>query len=162
MKKTNLILILAFTLFALISTSCKITNTSELTEDQKNSVSKEVETVVRNFLKDISYKSEVAIRANVDGYLFAGDGKITFTNYPSFEKYVKEAFKDIEKFTEVEVPALHVYVLSKDAASCTFELKGKYLTNKGDTLVNNACWTMVLKKFDNGWKAVQENGTHTK
>lgn len=138
-----------------------MTDTSELAEDQKKSVSKEVETVVRNFLKDISYKSEVAIRANVDGYVFSADGKTRFTDYPSFEKYVREAFKNIEKFTEAEVPALHVYVLSKDAASCTFELKGKYLTNKGDTLVDNACWTMVLKKFDNGWKAVQENGTHT-
>jgi multidrug resistance efflux pump len=47
-----------------------MTDTSELAEDQKKSVSKEVETVVRNFLKDISYKSEVAIRANVDGYVF--------------------------------------------------------------------------------------------
>jgi hypothetical protein len=47
-----------------------MTDTSELAEDQKKSVSKEVETVVRNFLKVISYKSEVAIRANVDGYVF--------------------------------------------------------------------------------------------
>lgn len=47
-----------------------MTDTSELAEDQKKSVSKEVETVVRNFLKDISYKSEVAIRATWTAMFF--------------------------------------------------------------------------------------------
>ncbi|MGZ3939226.1 MAG: nuclear transport factor 2 family protein [Flavisolibacter sp.] len=135
--------------------------TSELMEDQKRSISKEIETVVRNFLRDITYESEVAIRANVDGYVMAGDGKIMFTDYPSFKEYVKQAFTGIQKFIEPNVPALHVYVLSNDVASCTFDLRSKYLTTEGETIIHNACWTLVFKKFDDGWKVVQENGTHT-
>jgi hypothetical protein len=134
----------------------------ELTEDQKRSISNEIETITRNFLNAISYETEVAIRADVDGYVMGGDGKIMFTDYSSFKEYVKQAFADIQKFTEMNIVALHVYVLSKEAASCTFEMKGKYLTTKGETVIHNACWTLVFKKFDNGWKVVQENGTHTK
>jgi len=29
----------------------------------------------------------------------------------------------------------------------------------GDTILNNGCWAFVFKKFDNGWKVIQENGT---
>jgi len=133
----------------------------ELTEDQKRSISKEIETIVRTFLAGISYGSEVAIRANVDGYVMAGDGKIMFADYPSFKEYVKQAFTGIQKFIESNVPELHVYVLSNDAASCTFDLRSKYLTTEGETIIHNACWTLVFKKFDDGWKVVQENGTHT-
>lgn len=135
--------------------------TSELTEHQKRSISKEIETITRNFLNDVSYETEVSIRADVEGYVMGGDGKIMFTNYAPFKQYVKEAFAGIQRFTETNIVALHVYVLSKEAASCTFEMKGKYLTTKGETVVHNACWTMVFKKFDKGWKVVQENGTHT-
>lgn len=136
--------------------------TSELTEDQKRSISKEIEKITRNFLNDISYETEVGIRADVEGYVMGGDGKIMFTSYAPFKQYIKEAFTGIQKFTEMNIVALHVYVLSKEAASCTFEMKGRYLTTGGETVTHNACWTLVFKKFDNGWKVVQENGTHTK
>lgn len=134
---------------------------AELNEDQKKSIAKEIESIVRNFLADITYESEIGIRADVDGYVMGGDGTIMFTDYPSLKTYVKQAFRDIEKFVESNVPAMYVYVLSKDAASCTFELKSKYLTTGGETIIHNACWTLVFKKFDEEWKVVQENGTHT-
>ncbi|MGE5521345.1 MAG: nuclear transport factor 2 family protein [Candidatus Dadabacteria bacterium] len=137
---------------------------SELTEYQKQSIKNEVETIVRNYLdaETLSFETEAAIRANVDGYVMAGDGKIMFTDYPSFKEYVKQAFADIQKFTEFNVLSMHTYVLCPEAASCSFDFTGKYLTTKGDTVIHNGCWTMVFKKFDNGWKAVQENGTHVK
>lgn len=164
MKTYLLALVTGLSLAVLIFVSCRPQVSCELTAVEKKAVSKEVETVVRNFLdaKTLGYQTEIGMRANTEGYVMGGDGKIKFTNYADLDQYLKKAFTGIQKFTEAEIQSLYIYVLSKDAATCTFLLKSKYLTTSGDTVVNNASWTLVFKKFDNGWKVVQENGTHTK
>lgn len=164
MKTCLFSLVTGLSLTILILVSCRPQVSCELTTEERKAVSKEVETVVRNFLNanTLGYQTEIEMRANTEGYVMGGEGKIRFTSYDDFEKYLKAAFIGIEKFTEMEILSLYIYVLSKDAATCTFQEKSKYLRTSGDTIVNNACWTLVFKKFDNGWKVVQENGTHTK
>src|SRR3569833_1943207 len=90
-----------------------IVKVPELTEGEKRSIVKEIETLVRNFLSNITYESELAIRANVEGYVMAGDGKFMFTDFPSVKEYFRKAFENIQSFREAYVPALQVYVLSK-------------------------------------------------
>jgi hypothetical protein len=135
----------------------------ELTAEEKKAVSKEIETVVRNFMdaKTLSYETHTGLRANTEGYVMGGEGKIRFTSYDDYEKYMKASFARIQKFTEFEILSMYIYVLARDAATCTTLFKSKFLRTSGDTIVNNGCWTMVFKKFNNEWKVVQENGTHT-
>ena len=74
---------------------------------------------------------------------------------------MEATFKNIQKFIEVDAYNSHVYILSKEAATCTTEFKSKYINADGDTVINNGCWTFVFKKFENDWKVIHENGTHT-
>ena len=84
-----------------------------------------------------------------------------FTDYNSYKEGIKLAFEGLQRFTEMKATALFVYVLAIDAAVCTTEFKGKYLSTDGDTVVWNGCWTFVFKKFNGEWKVIHENGTHT-
>lgn len=157
-------LVTGLSLAVLFFGSCRPKVSCELTAEERKAVSTEIETLVRNFMNanTLGYETEIGIRANTEGYVMGGDGKIQFTSYDDLDQHLKTAYASIQKITEFEILSLYIYVLSKDAATCTTLLKSKYLTTSGDTLVNSACWTLVFKKFDNGWKVVQENGTHTK
>ncbi len=164
MKKRNPFVIGAVILITIFATSCKNQSGCEPTDDQKKVISKEIESVVKGFFnaETLTYETHTGLRANTEGYVMGGDGKIVFTDYPTYAESVKQSFVNVQKFTEFETVALYVYVLSKDAAACTAEFKSKYLTTTGDTLPDNGCWTFVFKKFGNDWKVVQENGTHVK
>jgi len=162
MKTSNHFVVTAFILLTVVSTSFNTQHGCDPTDEQKKVISNEIETVLRNFYnaKTITSETHTGLRANVPGYVMGGDGKILFTDYASYAKGTKSAFEGVQKFTDFETVAIYVYVLSKDAATCTTEFKSKFLTTAGDTIINNGCWTFVFKKFGNNWKVVQENGTH--
>lgn len=164
MKTLLFRLVTGLSLTILIFVSCRPQVSCKLTAEEKDAVSKEVETVVRNFLdaKSLSYETHTGLRVDQSGYIVGGEGKILYRSYAEYQSAMKEAFRRIQKFTEMRIIELHSYVLCRDAATCTALFKSKFLTTSGDTVVNNGCWTFVFKKFDNGWKVVQENGTHTK
>jgi hypothetical protein len=137
---------------------------AELTAEEKKAISKEIELVVRNFMdeKTLSYETYIELRANKEGYVMSGEGEIIASSYDDFTKYMKTAFQSVQRFTEFEILSMYIYVLCRDAASCTTLFQSKYLTTSDETIVNNGCWTFVFKKFDGEWKVIQENGTHTK
>ena len=139
-----------------------IQNTWDLTDDQKKVIANEIETIVKNFFNanTLTYETHTGLRANEAGYVMAGDGKILFTDYSTYNEVMKSSFAGIQGFTEFETVSIYVYVLSQDAATCTTEFRSKFLTTAGDTVINNGCYTFVFKKFDNTWKIIQENGTH--
>lgn len=150
-------------LFVLLLVACQPKDSCKLTAEEKKAVSKEVETVVRNFLntETLSYETHTSLRANQPGYIMGGEGQLKYRSYAEYQSATKAAFNGIKRFTEMQIAELYVYPLSKDAATCTTLFKSKFLTIAGDTLVNNGCWTFVFKKFENKWKIVQENGAHT-
>jgi hypothetical protein len=162
--RTGIFLVTGLSMTLLSFVSCGTQGSSELSGEEKKEISKEIETVVRNFMNanTLNYETHTGLRANTEGYVMGGDGKIMFTSYDDYYKSVKGSFTNIQKFTEFDILSMYIYVLSRDAATCTSLFKSKFLTTSGDTLSDNACWTMVFKKFENGWKVVQENGTHTK
>jgi hypothetical protein len=162
MNTSNPFAVAAFTLLTVLSPSCKNQSGCDPTDEQKKVISSEIETIVRNFYNagTLTWETHAALRANVQGYVMGGDGKILFTDYASYVKGTKSAFESVQRFTDFETVAIYVYVLSKDAATCTTEFKSKFLATTGDTVVNNGCWTFVFKKFGNSWKVIQENGTH--
>jgi len=162
MKKSNLCIVVVFITLAIISPSCNTQNTGELSEDQKKLISTEIETIVNNFFNPntLTYETHTGLRANKEGYVMGGEGKILFTDYSTYNESMKSGFAGIQRFTDFETVAIYVYVLCEDAATCTTEFKSKFLTTAGDTIINNGCWTFVFKKFDNDWKVIQENGTH--
>lgn len=162
MKTQIFRLLTGLSLFVLIIVSCQPKDSCKLTTEEKKAVSKEVETVVRNFLnaETISYETHTSLRANQPGYVMGDKGQIKYRTYAEYQSATKTAFSGIQRFTEMQIVELYVYPLSKDAATCTTLFKSKFLTIAGDTLINNGCWTFVFKKFENEWKVVQENGTH--
>jgi hypothetical protein len=164
MKTGLLNFITGLSLVTLVLTSCRPEVSCELTEEEKQAVSKEIEAIVRNFMdaNSLTYETHTGLRANKEGYVMGGEGIIKFTSYDDYNKSMKAGFAGIQKFTDSEIIAIHVYVLSPESASCTTQFKSKFLTTAGDTVVNNGCWTFVFKKFDNEWKVIQENGTHTR
>jgi hypothetical protein len=164
MKTLFFRLLTGLSLFVLIFVSCQPKGVYKLTAEEEKAVSKDVETIVRNFLnaETLSYENHTGLRANQPGYVMGGDGQIIYRSYAEYQSSLKAAFSGIQRFIEMQIIELHVYPLSKDAATCTALFKGKFLTTAGDTLIDNGCWTFVFKKFENEWKVVQENGTHTK
>lgn len=162
MKKINPWIVVLISALSAISTSCNNQSTCELTEDQKKLISNEIETAVKNFFNPntLNYETHTGLRANEEGYVMGADGKILFTDYSTYNEGMKSSFASIQRFTEFEPISIFVYVLSKDAATCTTEFKSKFLANTGDTIINNGCYTFVFKKFNNNWKIIQENGTH--
>lgn len=135
---------------------------SELSENQKSQVKKEVDEAVMKFLdaKTLSFETHTGLRADKAGFLFAGDGKIEFTDYKSYREATKKIFEGVKQFTDMKILSMHTYVLAENAAVSTVEFASHFITTKGDTLPNNGCWTFVFEKFDGNWKVVQEKGTH--
>ena len=164
MKKFNLYLFGGC--FALLSilTSCGTNKNCELSEESKRAIAQEIEIIMDRFFnaESMSYSSHVGLRANKEGYLMAGDGGIKYTDYQTYNNAMKESFQNIQRFTEMKRLQTVTYVLANDAATCTTVFESKFLTKSGDTIVNNGCWTFIFKKFDEGWKVIHENGTHTK
>jgi hypothetical protein len=143
--------------------SCKPQVSCVPTPAEKDVIKAEIEALVKDLWnpEKTSYETNDILRNGVDDYVFGSDGQIVFTSYVEFDNAMKTNFSSVQRFIEADVPSLYVYVLSRDAAACTYMFKSRYLTTSGDTIPNNGCWTFVFKKFDSGWKVVQENGTHT-
>jgi hypothetical protein len=149
---------------AIILTFCQPAKVQDLTLTEKKKITQEIETLMAKFFspEGLTYETHVSLRANHLGYVYASDGKILFTDFESYRSSTEAIFKNIQRFTEVKRLRTFIYVLSKDAATCTVEFESKFLKISGDTVVNNGCWTFVFKKFAEGWETIQENGTHAK
>ena len=130
-----------------------------LTDQKVDEIKKEIESIVTDFLNPdtLSFETHTALRANVDGFVQGSDGKILFTDYKSYKDAVKSIFESFQRFIEMKATKMYVYVLAFDAAVCTTE----FLSADGDAIVHNGCWTFVFKKFNDEWKVIHENGTHT-
>jgi len=67
----------------------------------------------------------------------------------------------MEKWLYLNIHDEYVYVLSKDAASYSFDFDGAIKTTKGETLkCKRGSWTFVLKKVNGEWKSIHSNGAH--
>ena len=163
MKTNQLNLCIFFVVIISSLFSCKPQASCEPSNEEKIKITSEVEKVVKDLWNPstVSYETNDILRRGIDGYAMGSDGKIVFKNYEEFDKAMKASFGNLKRFIDSEVPLIHVYVLSKNAAACTYEFKSRFISNSNDTIINNGCWTFVLKRFENGWKVVQENGTHT-
>jgi len=149
-----------FLLSLLVLCGCNEPPTT-LSEEGKATITNEITGIVDNFLSpELTDKTHIALRANIDGYIMGSDGVILYENYDDYAEGVKAAFEGIEKFISLKPVKSFVYVLSEDAASCTCEFMGQFLAVTGDTITHNGCWTFVFKELDGEWKVVQENGTH--
>lgn len=161
------ILMITYLVLSLLTSSCEVSiqkTDHDLSDQLKSKVAGEVDSLMNYFFDTdhLNYTDQIALRANVDNYVFAIDGKITYPDYESYRAWAEESYSVVPKFIETKRPRSYIYVLAKDAASCTTEFQSKYLTINGDTIILNGCKTFVLKKFGEEWKIVQENGTHIK
>lgn len=163
MKRLNSTVLIALLSFLICLGSCENRINNELTEQEKNHIIQEIETLMNDVYnpENAGFDKLISIKANKDGYLFASTGKIIHTEFSSYEAKTKENFKTIGGVLDLKITKMFVYPLSINSASCTFEAGVKFISPAGDTISTKGCWTYVFKRFDVGWKVIHENGAHS-
>lgn len=126
-------------------------------------ITEEIEQIMSDLINPENQSAEhlISIKANTGDYVFASDGKIRHTDYEKYQESIRKSFERVQKFIKFERIRTIIYPLAIDAATCTTEMNGKYISTSGDTILPGACVTYVFKKFDNEWKVIQGNGAHT-
>ena len=145
------------------STACSKNVSNELTEQQKNKITNEIELIIEDLANPDNSNAEylTSLKANTGDYVFASDGKIKYTDYQSYKESVKLSFDKVHKFLDFKSTRTIIYPLALDAATCTVELEGEFISISGDTIKIGGCYTYVFKKLNNEWKVIQENGARS-
>ena len=91
--------------------------------------------------------------------VIAGDGKMT-GGYDDWGKQLLGFIEGREKMLSWEWRNVRISVLSRTAASATYEFEHTESLKKGGTFGVKGTWTYVFTKEDGRWKIVQSNGTH--
>lgn len=157
MKASNILLLLIL----LTSSQCK--EKTELSEAEKQSITKEIQLYTNGYAdalrrKDLKWFQQ--FWENSDAFVFAGDG-IVVTDYDKeITQKMQRIFADVKEMPVFEFTKGHVYVLSKDAASYATDFTWTVVSNKGDTTRCKGAWLYVFKKSAGGWRVVQSAGTH--
>ena len=162
--RSKLIYLIATVSFALSIFSCS--NSDELSEQESNTIKEEINQVVVDYfiIADDAASQAFELRADVKGYTKAFNGMITDTTYSSVRKQVEEDIDNGQKELLREFSDVHIFPLSKSAASCTFLFTASISvpnqkTGIIDTISYGGNLTWVFKKFDNKWKVVHETGS---
>jgi hypothetical protein len=163
MKLLNSTVLIAVLSLVICLGSCENRINNELTEQEKQHIIQEIETLMNDVYnpENAGFEKLISIKANKEGYLFASTGKIRDTEFSSYEARLKENLKALQSVIDLKTTKMFVYPLSSNSASCTFEAEAKFINPEGDTITTSGCWTYVFKKFDDGWKVIHENGAHS-
>lgn len=138
-------------------------NSEQLSEEEILSIKSEI-MAVRNAAaeaeKSLNPDRMVEVYYNGQDFVFGGDGYLT-TNYDDLHTNFSNWANNMDKWLSLNINNEYIYVISKDAASYTFDFDWEILTKSGDTLkCKQGSWTYVLRKINTEWKSVHCNGTH--
>ena len=163
MKKRKIImamiLIIIFTLSCLNTGIAGIDNILAVTE--KKQIESEIKQTVENYIKAVSSKDIEGILSffsDSEDFLHAGDGTI-FGGYEKWANWMKNWVKESGEFLYYNHDDIHVIVLSKNAAACTYQFDMAF-KEKGEIKKNKGCWTFVFRWTGSDWKVITSNGAH--
>lgn len=148
------------------ATACVSERHDELTSDDQARVVNEIQQVLREY-RDIALRQDLEPAQAVQAFLafysndlvLAGDGKIA-GGYDDWGRQLKGFIEARQKMLSWEWHDVRIAVLSKTAASATFEFEHSEQRKAGDTLSVKGAWTYVFKSENGKWRIVQCNGTH--
>jgi hypothetical protein len=137
-----------------------------LSDAERNDVIKEVRQLMEDYKSiPVDFVAQaIDMRAEVEGFTKAVNGKIVATSYATVREQIEPYRENGTKLIFREIRDIHIYPLSKSAASCTFIFSETLVIPNDSMGVNDTTsyggnWTYVFKKFDGKWKAVQESGS---
>ena len=146
----------------IIAQGCVNSSTKVLTEQEKATITEEVEARVVDYvdaIKQLDLERILDFWANTEGYVFAGDGTLV-EGYDKHSIQLKDTVSKAVKVNYIEKNNQHVYVLARDAASYTMEYRWSMTMESGDTINAKGSWLYVFKKFDDTWRVVHSAGAH--
>ena len=140
--------------------SCQPNNCEEFSHVEKEGVVKEIQAVMdkyENIDPDFAGQA-IALRADIDGYVKALNGKIEATDYSKVKEQIEPFRTNGTKVISRVFNDIHIFPLSKTSASCTFLFQDTYLFPTYDTMKVGGNWTFVFVKLGDSWKVVHEAG----
>ena len=163
MKTKLLIIVTHWIVLSFIG--CNNPKSFELSIQEKEQVRNEVKARFLKFSDDHEHaRPEEALSfyaIDDPEFLMAGHGTIKKVSAKEWSDSYLEFVRSNVKWIDVSTPEILVYVLTKNAASLTIEGKHKIIKTNGDTVVvKSVSYTWTMKKFQDGWKAVNGNGYH--
>lgn len=159
----NIILISLIYPFLLLGYNTKIMEDKIMNQQEIESIKKAIETRVTNYtndMKTINVEKMLSFWANTEEFVAAPDGKMII-GFSDFATQQRKKLSELSSVDNVEIDNVHIYVLSKDAASFTFRFKWSMTKKSGDKIHSKGTWTYVFKLFNGEWKVVHSTGTHT-
>ena len=155
-------LLLSLLILSLSNQGCDDKLKDQLTSQEKEIISQEVEERVTEYLdafEKLDLDRMLDFWANTDGFVFAGDGTLV-AGYNLYTNQLVNAITNAVKVNSIKKESPHIYVLAKDAASYAMQYSWSMKTKSGEVINAQGSWMYVFKKFDETWKVVHSAGTH--
>ncbi len=91
--------------------------------------------------------------------MYASDGSI-FVGWDVAADLMRNAMTGIEEWIAIDLFEPQIYVLGPEAATISVRFEERYVTAGGDSTIVRGNWTVVWKRFEDRWKAVQIGAAH--
>ncbi len=149
-----------------IAAACGSAPDDQLSSKDHAAVVNEIQQVLHEY-REIALRQDLepaeAVRSFLTFYskdlVLAGDGKIA-GGYDDWGRQLRRFIDARQKMLSWEWHDVRISVLSKTAATATFEFEHSELRKAGDTLSVKGVWTYVFRSENGKWKIIQSNGTH--
>lgn len=96
---------------------------------------------------------------NSPDLVYASDGSI-IVGWDSVASLMHTAMAGIEEWLAIELFEPQIYVLGQDAVTISVRYEERFIPVGGDLTTVRGNWTVVWKRFAEGWKAVHIGAAH--
>ena len=147
---------------ALILVGCSSADRARVTELSKAQLANTVYNHLRTHL-DLMMAGEVeealGYFVNSPELVYASDGSIVI-GWDAVADLMRNAMEGIGEWIAIDLHEPRVYVLGPDAATISVRFEERFVAVTGDSLTVRGNWTVVWKRFADGWNAVQIGAAH--
>lgn len=147
---------------SLLISGCNLNPEKVMNEQEKYEIIKEVNDRVTEYvaaMKKLDVNKMLTFYTDTQDFVLAVDGSLLI-GYDKFSVRQRTKTLKIKSVNKIDVKNIHVYVLSKNAASCSYQFEWSMTRKTGDTIKSTGSWNYVFKKTDNEWKIIHSTGTH--
>jgi ketosteroid isomerase-like protein len=96
---------------------------------------------------------------NSPDLVYASDGSMVI-GWDAVADLMRNAMEGIGEWIAIDLYEPQVYVLGPDAATISVRFEERFVAVTGDSTTVRGNWTVVWKRFSDGWKAVQIGAAH--
>jgi ketosteroid isomerase-like protein len=146
----------------ILISGCQSKTGNDISLEERKAIVKEVTRTAEQYVEAVmggDLKGMLAFWSDSEDFVFAGDGVI-IGGYDELSALLTRSHEETERWLKWESYNVNVAVLSRDAASYTYEFEYAKIKKDGSTLNTRGSWTSVFRKREGVWKVVHANGTH--